>query len=205
MQVTVPYLTVLDVASPEELRALEDRVTLLEAGGGATLLGALDTRISSLENAVSALGPTLSAIHGNQVSAELETTLPLTTGTPYTFKAIYRQKVENILAGDRFLVMGDFQVTSEHTYNVMIGSYIRVMPNATEAWSGIEVAEANGKNFNRDEHHFTVRRFGIWEADQNYAEKYFVLGAYAASSAADPGDTIEVHQAYGRFMVLHFR
>lgn len=145
----------------------------------------------------------------NRPSVERLDNLPITAGTPYTVTVPLSAPIGGaspggILPGDVFVIVSEFQVTSPHSYDVMISSVLRVNDTTAPAL-GVEVGEGNGQNFNDSEHHFVVRKSGIWVADKAYASRYINLNVWTASTAMSPGDELVVDQDYGFIHVLQLR
>lgn len=143
------------------------------------------------------------AVYGNENNQERVTEIPLSKGAPFMYRRVLLAKTGQVRAGDMFVALSEFQVTSEHLYNVMLGCQIWVTEGS--AYGGEEVTEATAQNFNRSEHHFTRTKVGIWTATADYDFRYFNMWAWAASDASATGDTIEVNQDYGRLSVIHCR
>lgn len=137
-------------------------------------------------------------------------TIPITAGSPYTILAPIVAQVGpqsgGILTGDIFIVISEFQVTTPYNYNVHLAGALRIATTtATGSSNGADIGEGNGQNFNREEHHFTIRKSGMWVADKDYDSQYIRLDIHAASSAAASGDRLVVNQDYGFMHVLQLR
>lgn len=143
--------------------------------------------------------------YGNDPTfSERADTLPLTTGSPFTFTSVISETVPDVRAGDVIDVWANCQVTSEHQYNVMAASFIAIGTSSSDT-TGEDVTERTGQNFNREEHHFIIQQFGRFEATADMGTVHFNLVVYVASSAAASGDTIIVDQDYGRMIVTRYR
>lgn len=148
------------------------------------------------------------ALFGNERKAERLTALPITTSTPYAKQTLYVVEVDDVRTGDLLDCQCEMQFTSEHSYNVMLAGQIRISktppgPNG-ELDVSFKVTEANGQNFNREEHHLNETRVGRWLSPGNYDRLWVYVSVWSASTLAKPGDLMTV-DAQGRMSVLRMR
>lgn len=161
-------------------------------------------RLSALESALTGRHILL-GVYGNHNAPERMSAISITNGSPYDKHVILSERVNDILASDILRVTAEFQVTTEHSYNVMISSQIR-MGETTAVLDGPEVAENSGLNINRDIHHYARARVGVWTADADYGSELRVnVLAWSSSTAASPGDSLSLDQGKGRLIIEHFR
>lgn len=171
----------------------------------------IETRLCALENQYADLVGKLAGkyvgigVYGNENFQERVETIPVTPGNqPNIYRRIMLAKSGPVKAGDMFVGLAEFEVTSEYAYNVMLGAQIWVGEGS--AWGGHEMTEANAQNFRGDEeHHYVCNKTGVWVAPASYDFRYFNLFAWAASEAASSGHSLKVEQDYGRLVVMHFR
>ena len=70
---------------------------------------------------------------------------------------------------------------------------------------GLEIGKYNGQNFNKEEHHFVLRKSGMWVATLDAPSLIFKLQVHSASSQAAAGDSLTVDQNYGFMHILQIR
>ena len=140
---------------------------------------------------------------GNRNASERLTSIPIVKSPPYILKTLYSERVASPVPGDLYLATVDFQVTTSYAYVVMLASTLRVCATPDPSTFIEEIAEAQGQNFNMEEHHFNGTRVGWWAPQASYPEVYFNFIVYAASAHASPGHTLRVDQDYGRLSILH--
>ena len=137
--------------------------------------------------------------------SELVASLPATDDdSPYAPEVIFSAEIARISEGDIIQVMAEFEVTNDLGYNCMIASQV-VLADAATSTSGTEITEANGFNITPGMHHGTTVRVGAYVASEDYTSVFVNVIGYAASSAAQPGDTLAVEPDYGRLTILHIR
>lgn len=223
----------IEIPSFADFAALSDRVAILEStppsgggGGGSSFdpsvleaaIADLRTRVDAVELGLAGvvdqvnelgIGRRLLGIYGNLNSSELVSSIPITKGTPYNVNVVQSVFVPaEIKTGDILFATMECQVTTEHTYNVMVASGIHVVAAIDHVGnsSGFEIGERNGENINRDIHHKPVKKVGWWVADARYPNgRYFNQVLYSASTAASSGDRLTVNRDYGKCVVAHFR
>ncbi len=135
--------------------------------------------------------------------SELVTSLPITTGQPYSFRVVFSQAVTDLRAGDILQILSEFEATNDEGYNCMIGCYV-ILATSAAATSGTEITEASGYNITPAMHHGMMTKVGTLIVPDSLAEGYVNVVAYAASTAAGTGDVLTVEQDYGRLSVLAF-
>lgn len=117
----------------------------------------------------------------------------LTSGSPYKRLPLFELELPDIAAGDLFHVAGEFQVTSEYPFAVMVGCGIRL--------NGEKIVENNGSNIVAKMHHYVASRSMWWRADRDLpGPNHFELVVYAASTRATAGSAIAVDS--GLFQVV---
>lgn len=109
-----------------------------------------------------------------------------------------------VKAGDVFMIVSELEVTTAKTYNVMLSGILRVGQTFVPQ-EGIEIGKYNGQNFNMEEHHFTLRKSGMWVSTLDAPSLIFKLQVHSASDAAAAGDSLLVNQNYGFMHVLQIR
>ena len=135
--------------------------------------------------------------------AELEKTLPLTTGSPYIMKVIYSIPLDKgVQAGDLLDVTVDMEVTSPHRYNVMYASQV-LLTNSPTAVKGQIISRPSGYNLSPAMHHGKDVRVGkvrVASTDTTYVNYV----GWTASTAATPDATLIVEQNYGIMTVTNW-
>jgi hypothetical protein len=144
----------------------------------------------------------INIIPGKPDPAERVSSLPI-IGPPYKKVSLYKTQVLDLKVGEKFLIHTDGQVTTKYTYNVMLSTDIVLMSN--DGNTIVELAEGQGQNFNKEEHHFnwpriasldvTVPRPGTW---------WICHRAWAASTAAGSGNTLVVDKDSGSIVIWRY-
>lgn len=159
-------------------------------------------RLDALEAASGPVGGPFWWHENSGSSSELVTTIPITTGSPYTRKVIFSIALPDLAAGDLIEAKASMQVTTSYNYNCMIGSLLILTDSATST-SGLvaDISEAAGENFDMAVHHKKVADFGSYRVTTPLIGKYVNFIAYAASTGALPGHALTVDLDYGRLIV----
>ena len=155
------------------------------------------------ENAKHCKGFLKEHINSGNFSEQI-TSLPVSPkGVPYQKIVLFSERLTDIKKGEVILVLSQFETTNNLGFNVMLASRVVLADSPTSA-IGIEITEASGFNITPNMHHGKTVEVGTMVSPRDYATKYVNVYAYAASTAASPGDTIKVEKDYGRLSVLRF-
>jgi hypothetical protein len=139
-------------------------------------------------------------------ASELVTTIPITTGSPYTLIPIYRVQVPDVKLGDLL----DFRAFGQMSNNINTEPSNTMFCHTVRAGiaaniANIELSEARGTNITRQRHHEAWEVSGFWKAPADYADFWVSLIGYAASTAAQSGWKLNVDQDFGRLQIMHFK
>jgi hypothetical protein len=120
----------------------------------------------------------------------------------YDFKVCYSVPI-SAKAGDIIYASFRGEVTSEQPYNVQIGSFVTLGVSATDTSLSKSILPPAGGNVTPAEHHKVFAGGSAWPFTSDF-DGFVNVVLYANSSAAGPGQTIEVMQGYGKLDVMHF-
>jgi hypothetical protein len=145
-----------------------------------------------------------------ETKAELVLALPLTQGSPYIPKDIFRLVIPGgVKSGDRVHVNTQWEATTPVTnYNTMIGRCIVANLDAVNDASVTSVNSITraAENITPAEHHKVVLQGG-WLPDMDTDGQDLVIHtvAYAGSTGSSPGHTLKVEQGYGHLQAAVWR
>jgi hypothetical protein len=131
--------------------------------------------------------------------AVAETVLPIRIGTggPVPYRIVGRVPL-SVQAGDLVDVRASYQVSSEHSYNIMVSRTVTLADTAVAVPGAFgtfmtQLCRPMAQNFNgKAEHHFMDSLSGTWIAPATFAActLYASVTVYVAASTlyAKPGD-----------------
>lgn len=174
-------------------------------------IAAVYAEVVALRNQIAGLtgGAAFRFLTAGENTIEKFSALQMAGATGNLFHRLAWLRVGEVKRGDLIDASGNFQVSSQHAYNVMIGSTVRLHegPGTTRStsfsdWPGQEVSEAQAQNIDNQIHHMPILRHDRVIADRDYADAYMTLIAYCAASQMQTGDTVIVDQDYARLTVI---
>lgn len=120
-----------------------------------------------------------------------QTVLPLTLGGPYTEISVEPTQITGLDTVAYVDIRADGQYVNDNSYNVMHSEYLKISLNGVDS----QLIRPMGANWDHVDHYarFTLARIWLPPAGLTASDVLtLTVVCYAASTAAQPGDTVSV-------------
>jgi hypothetical protein len=180
------------------------------ATSGVVVLGALGVTTTAAEGAPAPAQQRPRVDHYTTgANAELVPAITRVSKPPYRFTTLFSLRLPDLKAGDVVQAHGQFEVTNDLGFNVMIAHAMLVHRSETvvvhsDKPEGQVLSEYAGENVTPDMHHAFRTLVGSFAATVD-GDAWLSVVIYSASDSPKPGDTIKVERGYGGLRAIVFR
>lgn len=143
---------------------------------------------------------TYSTVSFQRTDTELVSSVPITTGSPFTFTTVYKLTLPEILKGDLITVHTSGECRQDNNYNCQVTCAVYMSPDAIfDIYNPliVPIVIGSGYNITLQVHYGVFPRSATWVADKNYSGQYMHFVWWFASTDAGVGNTMTVMAGQG--------